>query len=118
VESWVTITKFYALVAIFAVVLLTASAALLALKVRRLVRLLKSGPRRATETLKGTGDAARARGDQLTARGKAAWASTRESLTRAAAHLDEAGRVVATSEASEPGLFETLLARIKPKREA
>jgi len=118
VDSWVIITKFYALVAILATILIAAGIALLALKVRRVVRLLKTGPRRSTESLKQAGKAARAEGEDLGARGKTAWTSTRESLSRAATHLDDAGRIVASRQGSETGLFEALAKALKRKPEA
>lgn len=117
-DSWVIITKFYALVTILAVALVAGAIALLALKVRRLVRVLKTGPRDSTKALKRTGEAARAKGEDLATRGKTAWTSTRESLTRAATHLDDAGRIVASRQGSETGLFEALAKALKRKREA
>ena len=86
-ESWLAITKVYAIVAIAAVCVLTAALVHLGIKVRRLVRAGKLTPKLAAQQSKRSGDLLRRRGEALAARGRRVAESFRSSFERIAAKL-------------------------------
>ena len=86
-ESWLAITKVYAIVAIAAVCVLTAAMIHLGVKARHLVRAAKLKPKLAAQQSKRTGDLLRRRGEAMVSRGQRVGAAFRSSFGRIAAKL-------------------------------
>ena len=89
-ETWLALTKLYAIVYIAAVCLLILALIYLGVKVRSLVRAAKLAPKVAAERSKRTGDLVRGRGESLVSRGRSLGETCHASFERIAAKLRDA----------------------------
>ena len=89
-ETWLALTKLYAIVYIAAVCILVAALVHLGLKVRRLVKAAKLMPKLAAERSKRTAELVRGRGQSLVSRGRSLGETCHASFERIAAKLRDA----------------------------
>ena len=89
-ESWLAITKLYAIVSMVALLLVTAGLIHLGVKVRGLVKAAKLTPKLAAERSKRTADLVRERGESLVSRGRSLGETCHAGFERIAAKLRDA----------------------------
>ena len=89
-ETWLALTKLYAIVAMVALLVVTAGLIHLGVKVRCLVKAAKLAPKVMSERSKRTTDLVRGRGESLVSRGRSLGAACHTSFERIAAKLRDA----------------------------
>jgi hypothetical protein len=93
-ETWLALTKLYAIVSIAATCLLIFGLIYLGVKVRGLVRAAKLAPKVAAERSKRTAESLSARGKALASRGRRLGDACRSSFERIAARLRDARHLI------------------------
>lgn len=93
-ETWLAITKLYAIVAMVALLLVTAGLIHLGVKVRRLMKAAKLTPKLAAQQSKRSGDLLRRRGEAMVSSGRRLGAACRSSFERIAAKLRDARSLI------------------------
>jgi len=88
-ETWLALTKLYAIVVMVALLLVTAGIIHLGVKVRCLVKAAKLAPKVMSERSKRTTDLVRGRGESLVSRGRKLGETCHASFERIAAKLRE-----------------------------
>jgi hypothetical protein len=93
-ETWLAITKLYAIVAMLALLVVTAGLIHLGVKVRGLVKAGKLAPKLAAQQSKRTGDLLRRRGEAMVSRCRRLGPVWRSSFERIAAKLRETRNLI------------------------
>lgn len=93
-ETWLAITKLYAIVSMVALLLVTAGLIHLGVKVRGLVKAARLTPKLAAERSKRTADLVRERGESLVSRGRALGKTCHAGFERIATKLRETRNLV------------------------
>ena len=93
-ETWLALTKLYAIVAMVALLVVTAGLIHLGVKVRGLVKAAKLTPKLAAQQSKRTGDLLRRRGEAMVSRCRRLGPACGSSFERIAAKLRETRNLI------------------------